>query len=166
MTPLWFLLAALYTGPADTDNKLVLSPLLVQNALLFISDDVTAGGAGGGVGLQVLYRDRYLAQADLSMLWALGNPLATRLALGAQRKGTYAPAGWVTFGAVWGDRIQTLTGDGSRPAAVSWAIGIRGSPLRFAGEHGAISVLEPGIATDFTGGLWLELTLAQASVSF
>ena len=85
------LLLSLFGAPlAAQGAELVIAPLIVQDAALFLSDDVTAGGAGGGAGVQLLYRERYLLQLDVSLLWGLGNACATRLAFGAQ----HAFAAW------------------------------------------------------------------------
>lgn len=145
---------------------LELMPCFVQHGMFFLSDEVTAGGVGGGLGLQLTYRKNFIAQADLGAHVGLGNTLSTRLAAGVQRHATWAPAGFLTFGALWGERTEILTGDGTRPAIPTWAVGLRGAPLRFAGALGVISMLEPGIGTDFGGGLWIELTLVQAGARF
>jgi hypothetical protein len=156
----WMLLAALHgvTLPVE------LMPVIVQDTVLFLSDDVTAGGAGGGAGVQLTAGRLFVAQLDLSALWMFGNAVATRLAVGVQRDGAWSPAGWLTMGTLWGERIEFLYGDGRRPAIPSWSIGIRGSPLRFATTLGVFSVLEPGIGTDFASGLWVELNLVQLGV--
>lgn len=96
----------------------------------------------------------------------MGRAVATRLALGAQRDATWAPAGWVTYGALWGDRAEFLTGEGRRPVIPTWAIGLRGAALRFQQDFGVVSLLEVGAGTNFGGGLWLDLTVFQAAVSF
>jgi hypothetical protein len=165
MTALLFLVA-LQTATLAQPDELTLTPVLMQDVVLFLSDEVTSGGVGGGVGVQLLYRQTYLAQLDVAVLWSLGNATATRLAIGVQRHGQWTPAGWLTLGALWGDRLEFLSGDGRRPAIPSWSLGIRGSPLRFTSALGVISALEPGIGTDLNGGLWLELTVLQAGVWF
>jgi hypothetical protein len=152
--------------PAEPPRRLTLSPLFVQNAVLFTSDRVTAGGAGGGVGLELELDRRFLAQADVEVLLTLGNTVMSRVALGAQRPGTWSPAAFGTFGALFGDRVEFLTGDGRRPPIPTWALGLRVAALRFRLREGTVSLVEAGAGTDFGGGLWLELTIIQAGVRF
>ena len=159
------LLASLHGTTPPPPDELVITPALMQGAVLFLSDEVTSGGVGGGLGVQLVYRETYLAQLDVAMLWSLGTTTSTRLALGLQRAGEWTPAAWIALGTLWGDRLEFLTGDGRRPPIPSWSIGVRGSPLRFTSALGTISVLEPGIGTDLGGGVWLELTVLQAGVS-
>ena len=148
-------------------DEVLLSPLIVQNAAVFLSNDVTAGGIGGGAGVQALYANRYLLQLDVAVLWGLGNAFDTRLAAGAQLEvGSWVPAAWIAGGALWGDRLEFLAGSGARPGRPSWTIGLRLSPLRFAARGTAISALEPGIGTDFAGGLGLELNVFQLATRF
>ena len=108
----------------------------------------------------------YLAQVDIAVLWGLGNAVAARAALGVQKPGSWTPAIYGTLGMLLGDRVEFLTDDGARPAIPSWSLGLRISSLRFANDLGTISVLQPGVASDFAGGLWLELTWLQASARF
>ncbi len=146
--------------------RLIATPVVLQHATLFLSDDVTTGGVGGGLGVVLSYRARYLLQADVGALWMFGNVLSTRIALGAQWGDRWSPAAWLTAGALFGDRLEFLTDEGQRPAVPTWAVGVRVSPLRFVNARALIAALEPGIATDFSGGLWLELTVLQAGAAF
>lgn len=164
MMPSLLLFAGLFTAELGA-HEVRLSPYVTQTAVLFLSDDVSAGGLGGGVGLQLSYRELYLAQLDVAALWGLSNAAATRWAVGMQRSGWWAPAGWLTCGALWGERVEFLTADGRRPPVPTWSVGVRAAPLRFAGERGVVTLLEPGIATDFQGGMWLELTVMQVGLS-
>ena len=148
------------------EPRLALTPVILQNAVYYTSDRVTAGGAGGGLGLEFAWDRRYLAQADVTMLLTFGNAVASRVAFGAQGSGRWAPAAWGTFNALFGDRIEFLTGDGQRPKIPSWAVGVRGSALRFRSEYGFVSIAEAGVGTDFSGGLWLELTILEAGARF
>lgn len=158
------LLLAVLNGAAAVDHELELRPIVVQDIVLFLSDEVTAGGAGGGVGVELVYRRLFLAQLDVGALWMLGNALSTRLAVGAQHDGTWSPAGWLTLGALYGERTEFLAGDGRRPSIPSWSLGVRAAPLRFGGASGVFSALVPGIGIDFANGLWLELALIQLSL--
>lgn len=158
------LLLAALRGLTLASGELELMPVVVQDVVLFRSDEVTAGGAGGGLGMQVIARERWLAQLDVSALWLLGNTVSTRLALGAQRQGTWSAAIWLSVSMLWGDRLEFLQGDGRRPSIPSWSLGLRGSPLRFSTPVGVFSALEPGIGTNFASGVWLELSIVQLAV--
>jgi hypothetical protein len=163
------LLAALHGPSRDAPpaaNPLVWQGLLFQNALLFTSDAVTAGGLGGGLGVQLQYDHNYLVQADISLLSSLGNTVATRLSWGIQRDAVWAPAVWATLGTVWGERMEFLTGDGRRPPIPTWALGLRGSVLRFSHRFGTIQLLELGAGTNFGSGVWFGLTVLEAGMRF
>lgn len=144
--------------------ELELMPVIVQDTVLFLSDDVTAGGAGGGAGIQVTAERLFVAQLDVSALWMFGNGVSTRLAVGVQRDAAWSPAAWLWWGTLWGERIEFLYDDGRRPSIPSWSIGVRASPLRFSTPLGVLSALEPGIGTDFSSGVWLELNIVQLGV--
>jgi hypothetical protein len=154
------LLAAMH-GLTLASGELELMPVIVQDVVLFRSDDVTAGGAGGGVGVQLRARDIWLAQLDASALWMLGNVVSTRVAFGVQWPGAWSPAAWICAGVLWGDRMEFLQADGRRPSIPSWSLGVRASPLRLSTPLGVFSALEPGVGTDFASGLWLELSIVQ-----
>jgi hypothetical protein len=163
-----FVLAALAEStapPAAAEPVFALRPLLVQNTVLFRSERVTAGGFGGGIGLELAYRDRYLLAFDASALVGLGNTVAIHLLAGLQRSGTFCPAAWLGAGALIGDRLEFLTDEGTRPVFPTWAVGVRGAPLRYQQEFGVFSVLELGAALDFAGGSWLELTVLRVAIS-
>ena len=157
------LLAALH-GITLGSGELELMPVVTQDIILFLSDDVTAGGAGGALGVQLTVRRFMLAQLDVGALWAFGNVLSTRLSVGLQREGVWSPAAWLSFGALWGERMEFLQGDGRRPSLPSWSVGVRGSALRFSNGLGVFSALEPGIGTDFDSGIWIELNIVQVGL--
>jgi hypothetical protein len=156
------LLAQAAAAPEPETLRVV--PVLRQGFVFFTSDQVTASGAGGGAGVQVTWRDRWLAQADASLLWGGGNVWVTRLAAGAQRSGAWSPAAWLSFGALFGDRVETLDDEGRRPPAPVWAAGLRLSPLRFAGRLGSVSALEVGWSRGAGGGTWVEVSVLEAAV--
>jgi hypothetical protein len=131
---------------------------------MFLSDGVTAGGVGGGAGIQLVWRRRYVGQADLSALWGIGNTWSSRLAFGVQLGGFWAPALWGTASVLLGDRVEMLAGQGNRPAAPSWGLGLQISPLRFLLDSAFFSALEPSLATDFGGGLLFDLTVVRLGV--
>lgn len=137
-----------------------------QALLAQFGDDVLAGGAGGGVGIELTWRERYLAAADANVWWLLGNAVSTRMAVGMQRAGSYAPAGWVGAHLLFGDRLELLGSDGSRPPSPRLALGLRGAPLRFSGRFGNASLLEPGVLLDVAGGWHLDLTVLQVGGRF
>jgi hypothetical protein len=163
MTGAWALAGLLCAADVSAPESLSITPVVQQSVMALVSERVTAGGAGGGIGAQLTWRRHYLAQLDVTWLWGMGNALATRAALGYQRDGWWSPAAWGTFNLLWGDRIEKLSDEGRRPARPSLGLGARVSPLRFLGAHGSLSALEPGLALNTGGGLWLELTLLQVA---
>lgn len=150
---------------AEPATPLEISATIHQGATLLTSPRQTTGGLGGGIGVEVAYHDRYLAQADIAALWMIGTPIATRIAAGAQRRGRWAAAAWITATAIWGSRIEIVTAPETRPAWPAWGIGLRVSPLRFRGALGTVSALEAGIASD-TGSLMVELTVLRAGTTW
>ena len=143
------------------DAELTVSPHVQQGVLMFLSDQVTAGGLAAGAGVQLVWRHRYVAQIDFSALWGIGNTWSSRFALGIQHDGFWAPAVWATTTVLLGDRLELLTEDGRRPPAPTWGIGLRASPLRFISGSAFFSALEPSLATNLGGGALFDLTLVQ-----
>jgi hypothetical protein len=154
------------TAPATPAPATALTflPLLHQALVFLSSDEVTAGGFGGGAGVQGVWRDRLVVQGDVGVLWGAGNAFVTRLAVGAQRRGRYAPALLATAALLAGRRIEFLDEQGRRPSAPDWAAGLRLAPLRWRGEGAFVSALEAGAALGPAGALWLELGLLTAGV--
>jgi hypothetical protein len=164
VTVLGVTLGLLLSQAAPTP-ALEVRPVVRQGFGYFSSEHVTATGAGGGVGVAATWRDRWLAQADASLLWGGGNVTLGRFAGGAQwRRGAWTPAAWLSTAVLFGDRIETLEADGRRPPSPAWALGLRLSPLRFSGRHGTISVLEAGLGRGPDRGLWLELSVVEVGV--
>jgi len=155
---------ALGAAPADPSPRLQLTPHVRQGLALHRSSSVLAGGVGGAVGAEVGWDERYLAAADVGLLWLLGNAGTVRLSVGVQRAGTWAPAAWLSGTVLFASRLELLDEQGDRPPLPNWGLSLRASPLRLVNRTGIATVLEPGIGTDFRGGLWLELTLVQAGV--
>jgi hypothetical protein len=154
-------------GPVEAGAPaLRVTPLVRQGALWFASSRVAASGMGGGAGAELTWRERWLGQVDAGILWGAGNLGVLRLAAGGQRRGLWAPAGWVTFTTLWGSRIETLDDAGRRPDWPGWAVGLRLSPLRLAGRGGSVSALEVGWGRGAGGGTLLELTVLQGAVSW
>jgi hypothetical protein len=137
-----------------------------QAAMLHLGGDASWAGAGGGLGAQLVWRGRFVAQADANLLWATGNAVTTRLAAGVQRRARWSPAAWATLTLVWGDRIEKLDDDGSRPPRPGSAVGLRGSPLRWATPQVMVSAGELGVAFTPSGGLWLEMTVLAVGATF
>lgn len=164
MSAALFALAVIAAAPAEPAGELSFVPVVQQGFAIYLSDTQTAGGLGGAAGLQFVWRDRWLAQADVGTWWMLGNVASTRLAVGVQRRGTWAPAVWVAVNTMWGSRLRFLDQDGTATKAPPWAVGLRASPLRFAGERGLVSLLDVGVGLGTSGkaaGTWLELSLLQ-----
>lgn len=166
MIALLTLVALLGAAPVAEHGTITLSPTLVQHGLLFRSSHASAGGIGGGAGVQLEYGPHWLAQLDGAALLGFGNAGVVRLAAGLQRARWYAPAGWATLHVLFGHRMEFLSNDGSSRPAQDWLVGLRGSALRFAGPAGVISLLEPGVGLGVRGGYALELTVMQASLRF
>jgi hypothetical protein len=166
MLPTSLLLAALGSATPPDPREVSVIPFVRQAFALHLANESMAGGAGAGLGAQAIFRERYIAEAEVGALWLLGNSVSTRLAIGAQRRGTWSPAGFVTGTVLFGDRLEVLAEDGSRAPMPNWALGVRAAPLRFIGKLGLASVLEPGVATDFRGSVYLEVTLIQAGASW
>lgn len=118
----------LVATPAEAREELEITPFVQQGAMALLSEEVTAGGLGGGLGAQASWRSRYVAQLDASVLWAAGNTVVTRVAVGYQRDGRWSPVAWGTFNVLWGDRIERVSEDGRRPPRPSWAVGGRSRP--------------------------------------
>lgn len=113
------------------------------------------------------------ASAYCSSSIGAGSFSSTARPFGSQvRRGPYAsqpacsatarPALWLTVGTLWGDRIEHIGEDALRPAIPVWSLGLRAAALRWGDDRGAVSALELGVGSNFSGALWLELTLLQA----
>jgi hypothetical protein len=138
--------------------------------LVYLSDAMTTGGAGGGVGLRDTIRDRVILQADLNYLMVLGNVGALRLGAGVQRSGTYTPAILATLSAVMGDRLTFLTSAHPTPIrSPAVALGLSVAPVRFTDRGMQLSLLElgVGIGTDLPGrGLAWQIGLLEVGTCF
>ncbi|MFL5354638.1 hypothetical protein [Archangium sp.] len=139
-------------------------------ALVYLSDAMTTGGIGGGVGLRDTLQDRFILQADLSYLMGLGNVVALRLGAGMQRRGTYTPAVLATLTTVVGDRLTFLTPAHPTPVrGPAVALGLSVAPLRFTEGGLQLSLLELGVGlgADLPGwGLAWQLGLLEVGTSF
>jgi hypothetical protein len=151
---------------AASASELSVTPYVSQGISLHLSDEIMAGGIGGGCGAQAIVLDRYLAEADVNLFWLLGNSVSTRFAAGVQHRGLWSPAGWLTAIFLFGDRLELLREDGTRAPIPNFGVGVRVSPLRFVTRAGFVSVSEPGVATDFAGGVTFELTILKAGARF
>ncbi|MFE8600254.1 hypothetical protein [Archangium violaceum] len=138
--------------------------------MLYLSDALTTGGFGGGVGVRDTLRDRFILQADLSFLMGIGNVGALRLGAGVQRSGTWTPAVLATLSVVMGDRLTFLTPAHPTPLrgpAVS--LGVSVAPLRFTQKGMQLSLLELGVGagSDLPGtGLAWHLGLLEVGTHF
>jgi hypothetical protein len=155
-------LLAQATPGAPVPPSLRVAPVVRQGFVYFVSDRVTAAGAGGGAGVQAVWAERWLAQADAALLWGGGNVWVTRFAAGVQRPGGWTPALWLSFATLWGDRVAVLDEAGRLPAAPTWATGVRISPLRFTGRFGSVSALDVGWSRGTGGGTWIEGSILEA----
>lgn len=139
-------------------------------ALVYLSDAMTTGGAGGGVGVRDTLHDRFILQADLNYLMVLGNAAALRLGAGLQRSGTYTPAVLLSLTTVVGDRLTFLTSEHPTPVRhPAMSLGVSVAPLRFTQGGMQLSVLElgVGVGSDLPGlGLTWQLGLLEVGTSF
>ncbi len=138
--------------------------ILKQAGSYFISDRVTIGGMGMGIGAQIEDGKNLAAQFDGSILWGNGNAVSTRLAAGYQLDSKWSPALFLTAGLLWGQRTEVLSVNGRRPAAPVWILGFRITPIRFKVESGFISALEIGYGIGPDGGRDLEISILSAGI--
>jgi len=138
--------------------------------LVYLSNAMTTGGLGGGMGLRDTLQDRFILQADLNFLMGIGNVGALRLGAGLQRSGTYTPAVLATLSAVMGDRLSFLTPEHPTPVkSPALVLGLNVAPLRFTQEGMQLSLLEVGVGvgTDLPGvGVALQLNLLEVGTTF
>ena len=139
-------------------------------ALVYLSDAMTTGGVGGGVGVRDTLHDRFILQADLNYLMVVGNAAALRLGAGLQRSGTYTPAVLLSLTTVVGDRLIFLTPEHPTPVRLpAMSLGLNVAPLRFTQGGMQLSVLEfgVGVGTNLPGlGVTWQLGLLEAGTSF
>lgn len=159
-----FLAVLLFSTSLESQPAIEWTPLLQQSLVYFSSDRVTIGGLGIGAGVRFVHKKNLVAQTDASILWANGNAIATRLAIGYQRDGRWTPAIFGTFNLLWGQRTEVLSSMGQRPVAPVWAVGLRGAPLRFQNLRGYVSALEVGYGIGPDQGTSLELTILAAGI--
>ena len=148
------------------ESELAWAIFLEQRAVILSSPWVTIGGIGGGIGIEVVWRNHYAAELSADVLFSMGNAVSTQLAIGLQDDGFWQPGFRATGSLLVGDRIEVLRDDGSRPPRPNWALGGRVMPLRFAGKTAFASALEVGAGSDMAGGLFFELTVLKAGAQW
>ncbi|HPG40593.1 MAG TPA: hypothetical protein PLP19_15855 [bacterium] len=161
-----FLVLLLSVVTAGFAQPLTCTPFIQQKCLYYSSDRVNTGGLGVGAGIQVIHKQNYIVNTDVDVLWANGNAISTRLALGYQRHGGWAPVIFSTFSLLWGDRTETLLNNGQRPATPVWTVGLAGSVLRFQKAHSFVSALETGYGIGPDGGCYYEVTILKTGVNW
>lgn len=139
-------------------------------ALFYLSDAMTTGGLGGGVGVRDTIDERFILQADLNYLMVIGNVAALRLGAGVQRRGTWTPAVLATLSTVVGDRLTFLTPQHPTPVrGPAVALGLSVAPLRFSEGGLQLSLLElgVGVGSDLPGrGMAWQLGLLEVGTAF
>ena len=143
-------------------SKLVFGLFLEQRVVMLMSPWVTIGGYGGGIGLETVWRDHFVAELHADALFAMGRTYAAHVALGVQRAGFWQPGVKAAFSLLLGDRLELLRDDGRRPPVPNWSLGLRVLPLRFAGDAFFASAAEIGVGTDLAKGLLIELSVLKA----
>jgi hypothetical protein len=141
------------------------SPYMQQAGIYFSSDRVTSDGVGVGIGCRFVHGKHLVGQADVNLLWGNGNAVATRLAIGYQRKGLWSPAILGTFNLLCGHRTEILSESGERPASPVWVAGLRAVPLKFANKHGFVSAFEFGYGIGPDNGRCIELTILSIGIA-
>lgn len=152
--------------PLPAGAELVWTPFLQQTGLYYISDRVTLGGFGLGLGARCVWEKNFVAEADAGLLWGNGTAVPTRLAVGYQLDGVWSPAVYGTFGLLWGQRIEVLSDLGQRPPAPVWVAGMRIAPLRFSQTGVFASALEFGYGFGPDRGVCFEVTLLSVGGSW
>lgn len=155
-------------APVATGHRFSL--YTTAGAQVYLSDQRTLGGVGGGLGVRDTLDGRFLFQADFSYLSLLGNAGSVRVGAGVQRRGLWAPAALLTVTSLFGEHLSFLTPEHPRPVpgpAVS--LGVTLAPVRFDLREVQVSVLQLGIGvgSDFPGlGVHYSVGLLEAGVSF
>ncbi len=156
------LIVVMLTLPAR--SKIAYTPVFQQTALYFTSDRVTMAGLGMGAGAGIRLKPNLVAQIDVNLLWANGNAVATRMAVGYKRNGFWTPALLSTISILSGQRTEILSEKGKLPAAPVWVIGLRATPLRFESSSGFVSLVEVGYGRGPDHGTNIECTILSVGV--
>jgi len=137
---------------------------------LYLSNNRTLGGLGGGLGVRDTVQDRFLLQAELDYLMGLRNAGMFRLGAGVQRQGLYAPAAMLVLSGLFGEGFNFLTPQ--HPSQITFpamALGLSVAPARFVLSGTQVSLLEVGIGigSDLPGvGVHYHLRLLEVAASF
>jgi len=153
----------------DVPKRHQLSLYARSGATVYLSQARTHGGVGGGFGLRDTVDERWLLQADASVLTGLGTSFAVRLGAGVQRRGWWTPAALVALTGLFGDRMDFLTPEHpSFTGSPSLGLGLTLAPARFSLGRAQVSLLElgVGVGTDRPGlGLLYGLTVLEVGVA-
>lgn len=130
-------------------NLLAFSPEFIhpetkQYFIFYQSDQITAGGLGGGLGIQFDINKNVFMESDIGILWGNGNSIPVSITLGIQKDGFWCPALSSSLFVLMGQKTVILDNDGSLPSDFLYAGGIKIHPLRFKSDELKISVLEFG----------------------
>src|SRR5512138_1116984 len=106
-------------------DKFDYSVFIKQTGSYYISDRVTIGGMGMGVGGQIETWENFVTQIDCNILWGDGTAASTKLSLGYQLNNKWSPALFLTAGILWGQRLEVLSSDGKLPSSPVWVFGLR-----------------------------------------
>ncbi|QRN94796.1 hypothetical protein JRI60_37635 [Archangium violaceum] len=172
----WALLALLGSTPAAAEGVSE-SPAhrftvyAHSGAGIYLSDTRTLGGIGGGVGVRDTLDDRFILQADLGYLGAIGNAAQVRVGAGLQRRGMYTPAALLVLTGMVGSGLHFLTPEHPTPiSGPLFTLGVQLAPLRFTTPTGMqVSVLELGLGAspELPGlGLSYQVNLLEVGTSF
>ena len=148
-----------------SQEKIKWTPFLHQTGMYYTSDVVTSDGFGLGLGVNVLHESQLAGQADVNVLWGNGNAITTRLALGYEKKGRWAPGVFATFNMIWGQRIEILSETGEEPPMPAWIAGLRIVPLKFQTNKGYVSALELGYGFGPEKGRSIEFSILSVGLN-
>lgn len=169
MMPALIAMAMLGSAPAEPAAVHQFDLYFRSGVSAFMSETRTQGGIGGGVGLRDTVQERWLFQAEVSGLAALGRVLDVRVGAGVQRRGTWTPAALVHVGALLGDRLRFPTPQSPIVAdGPALSAGVTLMPARFTFEGAKLSLLglSMGVGPDTGGpGVFMGLTLIEVGIS-
>jgi hypothetical protein len=75
-------LAAVASATPPDPREVGVVPFVRQAFAFHLANESMAGGAGAGLGAQAIFRERYVAEAEVGALWLLGDSVSTRVAIG------------------------------------------------------------------------------------
>ncbi|HOD54973.1 MAG TPA: hypothetical protein PKJ08_10635 [Candidatus Cloacimonadota bacterium] len=134
-------------------------PYVKQNFLFYQSDRVTAGGAGGGIGVRMNYNQNLFSETDICILWGNGNSIPVTCAIGFQANGVWCPAVSLSSSVLLGQRTELLNQEGNLPSPFIYTINLKLQPFRFKHENKNVSFCDLALGMGPYKGNLLSLTM-------